>query len=249
MSWGAALGGLGGLLVGLGALTIPGIGPVIAAGPLATAIAGLAGAGAGALAGGAAGGLLGALMDMGLPEEQASYYAEGVRRGGTLVAVRASDERHDQLHATLARFDPVDLEERATTWRQEGWTRHDPNAGPYTGPAMSAATAARTDNGEHGERSAQPAQRVVAADYERFAPAFRGHYQTNLAASGFQYEHFEPAYQYGLTLGNYEPYRGLEWIQIEREARLAWEERNPNTWERIREAVRYGWERVRMPVR
>jgi hypothetical protein len=61
---GAVMGGIGGLVVGLGLLTIPGIGPVLAAGPLATA---LAGAGIGA----AAGGLIGALTGLGVPEEQA----------------------------------------------------------------------------------------------------------------------------------------------------------------------------------
>jgi hypothetical protein len=59
---GAALGGLGGLLVGLGALAIPGVGPVIAAGPL---LAALTGAGVGAVTGG----IVGALVDMGIPDE------------------------------------------------------------------------------------------------------------------------------------------------------------------------------------
>jgi hypothetical protein len=283
---GAALGGLGGLLVGLGALTIPGIGPVVAAGPLATAISALVGAGAGALAGGAAGGLLGALVDAGLPKEQAEFYAEGVRRGGTLLAVSVPNERVDQARAILERHDPVDVEERAANWRQQGWTGYDPNAGPYTGERMaagaagmgahsmreepmgaqrmstqssqsmeagagqgSAAVYSQGQEAGSSERARQQPDRVAASDYERYAPAFRGHYQTNLAQSGFQYEHFEPAYQYGLTLGNYEPYRGLDWMQIEGEARHAWEERNPNTWDRIRDAVRYGWERVKMPVR
>ncbi len=128
---GAALGGLGGLLVGLGALTIPGIGPVLAAGPLAAAVAALAGAGMGALAGGMAGGLLGVLVDAALPREQAGYYAEGVRRGATLVAVRVAEKRLDAVRATLGRFEPVDVEQRAATWRQEGWTGYDAEAGPY----------------------------------------------------------------------------------------------------------------------
>ncbi|MBP8947500.1 MAG: hypothetical protein KBG73_01585, partial [Candidatus Promineofilum sp.] len=81
---GGALGGLGGLLLGLGALAIPGIGPVIAAGPI---VAGLTGAGIGA----AVGGLAGALINWGVPQEEAEFYTEGVRRGGTLVAVK-SDE-------------------------------------------------------------------------------------------------------------------------------------------------------------
>jgi hypothetical protein len=120
-------------------------------------------------------------------------------------------------------------------------------AGAGQGGAAVYSQGAASDTG--GRMGQHQADRVTASDYDRFAPAFRGHYQTNLAQSGFQYEHYEPAYQYGLTLGNYEPYRGLDWMQIETEARHAWEERNPNTWDRIRDAVRYGWERVRMPVR
>jgi stress response protein YsnF len=82
---GAALGGIGGLLVGIGALAIPGFGPLIAAGPL---MAALGGAGIGA----ATGGIIGALTDMGVPEEDAKFYEEGVRRGGTLVTVSARDD-------------------------------------------------------------------------------------------------------------------------------------------------------------
>jgi uncharacterized protein (TIGR02271 family) len=83
---GAVIGGVAGLALGLAALAIPGIGPVVAAGPIATA---LAGAGVGA----AAGGLIGALTHLGVPEEDARYYDEGVRQGGALVMVKASGER------------------------------------------------------------------------------------------------------------------------------------------------------------
>jgi hypothetical protein len=81
---GGLLGGLAGLLVGVGALAIPGIGPVVAAGPLATA---LIGAGVGA----ATGGLVGALVDAGVPEEEARLYETGVQRGGVLVTIRVPD--------------------------------------------------------------------------------------------------------------------------------------------------------------
>ena len=85
---GTVLGGAVGLLVGVGLLTIPGIGPVLAAGPLAAALGSTAlGAGIGA----AAGGLVGSLVGAGVPESQANYYAEGVRRGGTLVSIRADE--------------------------------------------------------------------------------------------------------------------------------------------------------------
>jgi hypothetical protein len=129
---GAVLGGLGGLLVGLGALVIPGVGPVLAAGPLATALSGLVGAGVGAIAGGATGGLIGALVDWGVPEEEAQYYTEGVRRGGTLVTARVEDDWFDRARAIMNRYDPVDINERAAQWRQTGWGGYDVKASPYT---------------------------------------------------------------------------------------------------------------------
>jgi hypothetical protein len=126
---GAVLGGIAGFLVGLGALAIPGVGPVIAAGPIVGA---LGGAGIGAVGGG----LIGALVDWGVPDEHANYYAEGVRRGGTLVAVRAEDERVDRALQIMNRHNPVDIERHAQQWRQEKWNRFDPNAEPLTGDRM-----------------------------------------------------------------------------------------------------------------
>lgn len=121
---GAAVGGMGGLLVGLSALAIPGVGPVIAAGPLATTLAG-------AVLGAAAGGILGALTDLGVPEEEAHYYAEGVRRGGALVSVETDDHMANRAAEIMGRYGAIDLDERAKHWRQKGWTRFDPNTGPY----------------------------------------------------------------------------------------------------------------------
>ena len=81
---GAGIGGTAGLLTGLGLLAIPGLGPVVAAGWLAaTAV--------GAAAGAATGGIVGALTEAGVSSEEAHSYAEGVRRGGTLVSARVAD--------------------------------------------------------------------------------------------------------------------------------------------------------------
>ncbi|RPI29109.1 MAG: DUF2382 domain-containing protein [Chloroflexota bacterium] len=99
------LGGLGGLLVGLGLLAIPGIGPVLAAGPIVTT---LAGAGVGA----AAGGLVGALVNAGIPSEQAEMYVEGVKQGGTLVTVTTSDDRAGRAVDIMNRYNPIDMENR-----------------------------------------------------------------------------------------------------------------------------------------
>jgi hypothetical protein len=91
---GGVLGGVIGLLAGVGALAIPGIGPIIAGGTLAST---LAGAGIGA----AAGGLLGALVGMGVPEEDAAHFDQGFRSGGTLVTVSA-EGREEQARTCLS---------------------------------------------------------------------------------------------------------------------------------------------------
>ena len=121
---GATAGGIVGLLTGLGLLAIPGVGPVVAAGWLAATAAGAA-------AGGAAGGILGALTQAGTSEEDARVYAEGVRRGGTLVSARVPDADRPRLEATLDRS-AVNIGERGAAWRQSGWQTFDPNAAPYS---------------------------------------------------------------------------------------------------------------------
>ncbi len=77
---GGAIGGTLGLLAGIGALAIPGVGPLIAAGPIMAALAGLG-------VGGAVGGLVGALVGMGIPEYEAKRYEGRVKDGGILVSV------------------------------------------------------------------------------------------------------------------------------------------------------------------
>ena len=125
---GATLGGLTGLLVGLGALAIPGIGPVIAAGTLATVLGSTAvGAGVGA----AAGGLIGALVGMGIPEEDATFYAEGVKRGGVLVTVQTSDDRASEALSIMRRTNAVDVDTQRRSWTESGWNgRFDPTRDP-----------------------------------------------------------------------------------------------------------------------
>ena len=121
---GAAVGGGAGLLAGLGMMAIPGLGPVVAAGWLASV---LLGAGAGA----ATGGIIGALTAAGIPEEHAHTYAEGIRRGGTLVTVRAEPRLVDKVVDILDDDGTVDMEKRAVAWRNEGWT------GRYAGASSS----------------------------------------------------------------------------------------------------------------
>src|SRR4029077_8099428 len=84
---GAVVGGTLGLLAGIGALAIPGLGPFIAAGPIMGALAGLG-------AGAAAGGLIGALVGMGIPEYEDKRYEGRVKNGGILLSVHCDDSDH-----------------------------------------------------------------------------------------------------------------------------------------------------------
>lgn len=91
---GGVIGGTLGVLAGIGALAIPGLGPFLAAGPI---MAGLAGLGAG----GAVGGLVGALIGMGIPEYEAKRFEGRVRDGGILLSVHCDTAKQVRAAKTL----------------------------------------------------------------------------------------------------------------------------------------------------
>ncbi len=131
-SIGTIIGGGAGLLAGIGALAIPGVGPIVAAGWL---IATLTGAGVGA----ATGGLLGSLTAAGIPEEHAHVYTEGVRRGGSLVTVRAEESRVAAAESILNGHGPVDVNARGADYRASSdWAGFDANRGTLTSDEMAA---------------------------------------------------------------------------------------------------------------
>jgi uncharacterized membrane protein len=115
---GTTLGAGTGLLAGLGMIAIPGIGPVVAAGWLAaTAV--------GAAAGLATGGILGSLTDIGVKDDDAHVYAEGIRRGGTLVSVRTTSLPRSQIVSMMGMYEPVDPTLRRDEYRKDGWSRFE----------------------------------------------------------------------------------------------------------------------------
>jgi len=101
----AWIGGVVGLAAGMIAVVIPGIGPLIAAGPLAGAIGGLG-------VGAATGGVIGLLRDHGVSEEEAQFYAEGVKKGGALVTVQGvSGDRADQARKIFSKHNAIETED------------------------------------------------------------------------------------------------------------------------------------------
>lgn len=89
-AWGGAIGGAAGLLAGAGALAIPGIGPIVAAGPLAAALSGVV-----------AGGVAGGLIDMGIPEEEGKQLEQDIKQGKVLAIVETSSDRLSSAEDTL----------------------------------------------------------------------------------------------------------------------------------------------------
>jgi hypothetical protein len=138
-SAGAAIGGVGGLLAGLGLLAVPGLGPIVAAGWLVST---LAGAAIGGVGGAATGTLVGALKNSGHSEEDAHVYSEGVRRGGTLVSARVSDSLVGQAETALNGARGVDAATRGADYRRAGWSAFDENAAPYSADEVDRERAA-----------------------------------------------------------------------------------------------------------
>lgn len=100
---GGVIGGTLGLLAGIGMLAIPGVGPLIAAGPIMATLAGLG-------AGGAVGGIVGALVGLGIPEYEAKRYEGAVKNGGTLLSVHCdTSEQIDAAKAALKESGAYDI--------------------------------------------------------------------------------------------------------------------------------------------
>ncbi len=135
VSSGAVVGGVAGLLIGLGFTVLP-IAGFLLAGPVAGLIAGAA---TGAVTGGVVGGLIG----LGIPQEHAELYAEGVRRGGTLVTVSSTTVDEGRIRDILDRDGAVDIEERHNDWKTQGYTGY--SATPLTSDTTGSGTTINND--------------------------------------------------------------------------------------------------------
>jgi hypothetical protein len=103
---GAVLGGAFGWLAGIGALAIPGVGPFVAAGPIAAALSGAA-------VGGAVGGITGGLIGLGIPEYEAKRYEGKVKSGGILISVHTEDS--DEAKRAKEIFERANAQDIAVT--------------------------------------------------------------------------------------------------------------------------------------
>jgi hypothetical protein len=154
-SKGMAFGALAGMLLGAATMAIPGFGPLLVAGP---GLALLGGTTLGALAGG----IVGALKARGMPEEQANFYAEGVRRGGTLITINAiTDDLAQRAVEILKRHGAVDVEQRIADWKRLGWG----------GRIERIARRGKKKTADTSAAQAKPAQAAPATPARAEAPA------------------------------------------------------------------------------
>jgi uncharacterized membrane protein len=120
----ASFGGGMGIVAMLAALAIPGVGPIVALGPMLTVLAGMG-------IGAATGGLIGAFHNMGISHEEAPLYEEAVRRGAIMVAALVDDQLEAEAIAAMKRHGAREVRDEADTWAHAGWSgpAHDPH--PY----------------------------------------------------------------------------------------------------------------------
>ena len=240
---GAAVGGTAGLIAGLAALAIPGIGPVVAAGPI---VAALTGAGVGA----AAGGVIGAMTHMGISEDQARAYSDAVREGRTVVTVRAGGQNAIEVENILRRGQALRSEsESRESQRANAWRPDDPHSqadtfGEEGGASEWGRSAALRETNlatARGKVEVYDPEMSVAPDLAD--PAIRqtwDHY-----SSRYSWEDFSAAWRLGHTFGTSPRYGSADWKDVEADARMGWEAERGNTWERFQEIVRHAWEHVR----
>jgi hypothetical protein len=233
-------------LYGLAPLAVPGIGPVMANGPLAAGFSGSAAGGAG--------GFAGVLLGWGIPDDEADAYAEGLRRGGTLLLVTVSEAGAEAAGRILNKYDPIDLAQRSAGWREAGWAGFDPAAQPYSGDDLTSEVAHAT-RGAFSKAYPYAGEMTYAAvndpdaEFADRESSYRRHYDSHYAGTGRDYVDYQNAYRFGSTLGGSARYVDLgDWADVEPAARAQWEATHDGAWDAFKDAIRHGWAEMKTAV-
>ncbi|HSU31498.1 MAG TPA: hypothetical protein VLJ11_09695 [Bryobacteraceae bacterium] len=255
---GGAIGGTFGLLVGIGALAIPGLGPLIAAGPIIGALTGVG-------SGGVVGGIIGALIGMGIPEYEAKRFEGHIRKGGILASVHCDNSEWVSKAKSLLKQTGAD-DVSSSSEAKADFASSDR---PYS---TTESTNRRVTLGSLAERPPEPSpvphdvpvRQSVAAPVQpastpsrvRVVPTsgpatlsdeadFRRHFESGPGSLGRDYSAYAPAYHYGSEAASDAKYRGRSFDEIEPELRSEYLRRNPgSTWDQVKDSVRYGWSKI-----
>ena len=236
---GAVVGALTGLLLGTSVLVMPGVGAIVALGPIGAT---LAGSGIGA----ALGGLTGALVGMGIDHDDATLYREAVRRGSTLVLVRASDTNVDRAVEILNDHHPVDVEKRADHWRTTGWS----------GEANKEAEAYNTQRLQQEHSSYPETARArgtgriysYTGDDTDYTTDFQNHFKQNPPSDSRSYNDYAPAYMFGMESGRSKHYEKMNWNEAQAQLHKSWAEQHDardEHWDEVKDRVQYAWHKVK----
>jgi uncharacterized protein (TIGR02271 family) len=227
---GAVSGGiLGGILGAAAALLIPGIGPVVAGGILATTLTGAA-------VGAAAGGILGGLTKLGVPEEDARYYQGEFEQGRTIVTVRA-DGRQQEAIQILRRHGAYDASTRDAGMTSGAGTGYGVSQGNMADERQMEAANMTPNNQQSGQGQ------WAGGNWEDVSPQYRNFWQQHYGNQGGRWEDYSPVYQYGWEMRNNPQYRNLSWSQAEPQLRRDWETRYPDrSWDETSPMLRETWD-------
>jgi hypothetical protein len=216
---GAGIGGAIGGTLGAILAAVTAAGTSLALPGLGLVIAGpLAAALAGAGAGAATGGLLGALVGWGIPDEHVKNYESGLKQGGILLGVKPRSE--------------ADTDYLEQQWRS--------NKGQHIYRPGSVSQGASTSGSARTSGTASTTSATTSDDSD-----FRRHWQNAYGSSGGRYEDYDDAYRYGSTMAGSGRFQNYNWTDVEPQLRSDWESSHPGSaWENVKDAVRYGAERV-----
>ncbi len=239
---GGAIGGTLGLLAGIGALAIPGIGPFIAAGPIMGALAGVG-------SGGVVGGIIGALVGMGIPEYEAKRYEGHIKSGGILASIHCDSgewvsKAKDTLKQTGANEISSTSEAKADYASSDRPYPTDEPARRGTTLGLSQPTRASDDLPVNASTSSS-ARAVNSPGSLADDTDFRRHFESNAVAGERDYNTHAPAYHYGYQAANNAKYKGRSFDEIEPDLRSEYTSRYPEgNWEQFKDSVRYGWSKT-----
>ena len=160
--------------------------------------------------------------DLGVPDNEVRTYTEAVRQGETLVVVHASAEQAERGLDILYGQRPSEPQAERSQWQYLG----------HVGVVS------------HGDSTRHRAPGTLdTPGSARSEAAFRQHQEAAATESGLTYMEYEPAYRYGYDVGQRFPEQ--DWGTMEAGLREGWERWHPGTWERFKDAIRYGWDTVR----
>jgi len=179
----------------------------------------------------------GMLAEAGISEDEAGFYAEGLRSGKTLVTAEVDRDKEDSVRRVLENYRPVRLNNTMEDYRfnydQEGWTTFNAleDLGVTTEMDWSA------DYYRYVNSTPYP------PDVNKYDKRFQDDFKNRqLDVKDYSYDKFRPAYQYGYSLARNEKFRNKSWQDVESDARRDWEANNPDTWDIYADSILYAWE-------